>query len=576
MSYTITPEQFKQWRKEVGHNMDDEKTFTPTIEQIKKWRQPSQRFSTLHNLGASFVDPYIELLNRGARGVGLGAHQIPTIPYNKGVASTVGDIGSFIVPVAGEDLAIMRGLGKVAELAPKAMAALKGSKAARIAGRLARGAAEGASTSAAMRPQNQSAESAAIAGGLGGIAGEGIGGALAHTVNPLFRTARFQNFMNAFLKGKLDKTAAGAQRDAVNDVANHYLANRKASNALYDQVFNNLAPKNKVMEMKDLPETTKFMATDTQAPPKLLADIPTTENRWIDPEKIHQKQSQFGRESKIADKRGDFDSRDRRDAYQNALQQDLRGFLSKNGQLENYERAQQNWRQSVHPYLESRVFKPILDNLAPSHNISHTLPGHNLTPDEIASFNVMKSSAPITKISRKFLPAGDEATDNALNEFTNLLGGDRENAIQHARHLFFSKHVDGKNFDMKGLARDLKKLKDENREALIRPEEEAQLEEMERLGKMELTPGKKRLLSMLAMGLGGHHLFGGVEPTTAAGIAGLIAEPYLEPAAAALLGSDPMRATESVLRRNLPIRYAGAPIGAHRGRKTPSYEVPEL
>ena len=116
--------------------------------------------------------------------------------------------------------------------------------------------------------------------------------------------------------------------------------------------------------------------------------------------------------------------------------------------------------------------------------------------------------------------------------------------------------------DMEGLAKDLKKLRDENRDLILSPQEKDQLGEMERLKKLKLGPARKALLGMIAGGLIGHQA--GMPHDVALGTAGggAILQHYLDPAIRSMLETRPFQLADKALAdRRLPLGGLGAAIG---------------
>ena len=534
--------------------------------------------STLQNIVGPVLDPMINMANFALRqGHRLGqlgeqaglkttapapSPKIPHIPYKPGIRSTLLEMGGYLIPGEAEFRAA-NVLGRGAMKAIPALGRLAERKLPALLGRLGKAGAVGVGTAVPARDPGQSVESAALGGGLGGVFGEGLARVVGKVAPSLLRGARFNNFKNAFLKGAPKKLESAAQTDALNHVVDSYQAARKAASKPYKQLWDHLKTSDGNFTFKDVPNLSKLIEKDGDKAVLNLEDIDKNEAGHIDPEQFHFLKSGTFQAAKKSNKLGDV--RAQKEArqgfkYHKAMETDFDNFLSGNNQLENYQGAQENWKKTILPYIDSKIFSKILDEVkTPSgaEEINHE--GAVLSNTQMSK---LKGTARLSKLAKRLLPGAKDADEGAINEFANLLGNDKGSAIQHIRNLLFSKHYEDKEFNMGELGKELRKLKGDNRELILSPHERDQLEEMNRLGKMKLSPWKKAVLGTIVGGALTHHLGGEGMHIAEGGGLGIIGQHYLDPAIESFLGSSGMQALERRTRKAPSLARVGIPLGA--------------
>ena len=547
-------------------------------------------------------------LGRGvARGVGAPgvAQQLGDIsPWQTtpGISETAGNITGWMLPATGVAKGLEVGGDALKMLRPLAAGAEKDVSALRgFLGKGAQGAAIGVGTGALSSPTG-SREGGAVGGGIGGALGGAVSGIGKAIGGPLLRTAAFENAKKAFLSGASKVSASRAQKNVLNDIVDHYNRAQKQASRLYSPIWKNLQAKGAALTPEDLPTLKAEISRDNAhsvrplikinklqkveapeggvlkspqlggRPTPIPFDLPSPQAKLFfkdsfDPKSFHFDKSDMGEQMRKAQSRGTISDKVRTEAYQDAMTKDFNDFLDNHGEKENYQTAQLNWQKTVLPFLENKVFKNHIKP-AMSDDIQQklALPAKGMT---VADIETIKDTAPITNIANKLLPGGDEATPSSLNNLTTLLGGNQQKALQHTRDLLFSKHYDDANdtFDMAGLDKTLGKLKDQNKNLILTPDEQAHLAKMKELGKLKVHPWMKRALAGIATA-GLIHPFLGGTGSALGGAAAALAEPYTERAIGGALKSAPFRrlaASGGVTRRiPLPVKVGGA-IGSQIG-----------
>ena len=240
-----------------------------TADDLKEW-QPKEP-GALESFAGGVVNPNVNILNRilgpaqkvaqiaGLPRSGPSHHwQIPHIPSRGGIAHGIGEIVGYGIPFTGEERLVSKGLQE----AQKALPALEKLAATKLGalGRVGKTAAIGATVGAAARDPGTTAEEGAIGGGVGGTLGEGIGQTLHAVGTPLFRSARFQNFKNAFLQRLPKKAAGAARRDLINHIVDMYQNARQKARTSYNALWNKFGTEEKTVtepEYEFVPEAKK-------------------------------------------------------------------------------------------------------------------------------------------------------------------------------------------------------------------------------------------------------------------------------------------------------------------------------
>ena len=221
-----------------------------------------------HNLAAGAVDPLINVVNLGLKGieslspqkVGVDqtitrpSYRIPDIPYNPGFASTLGEIGGFAIPYVGQEKAAMAGIEGAQKFLPL-LEKLKAIAPLRTAGTIGRGAALGASTGALTANQSDNRRSSALGGALGGGIGETAGQLLRQAGLGLGRIGvkdklnrLFQYHTYPYANMIMDETPEDRM---LNTIGTHYINALNKTKPLYDEVFNTLGEEGRQMSPTD-------------------------------------------------------------------------------------------------------------------------------------------------------------------------------------------------------------------------------------------------------------------------------------------------------------------------------------
>jgi len=189
MSYTLTLKDIDPLMKASA---TPPKNYTLTLKDIQGLQPPPpQHHSSLYNLGAGFLNPFINMLNLLPEGVTAGMHAlgakrfqdplIKTFPSEGGLAYDVGNVAGFAVPF-GDIAGGVEGASALARGIPgigrglKALARVPGGT---LAGRTAQTAIAGGLTGAATTSPTTGRETGAIGGtigaGLGGLGSQVLG-----------------------------------------------------------------------------------------------------------------------------------------------------------------------------------------------------------------------------------------------------------------------------------------------------------------------------------------------------------------------------------------------------------------
>ena len=502
--------------------------------------------------------------------------------------------GGSILPFAVGAGEVARGIG----LAGDAMGA--GEALATGVGRAGTNIAASAVTGGVEAPAEQG-EQGAMGGAIGGAAGSAIGAAagriLPKIAAPILKSTQYENLKSNFLKGLPTSTEAKAQRGLFNDILNHYQQSRNMIRPQYDQVFDVLKANNDVMTPEDFPFLQEEISKDLSAKERPLIPLrdlplkPNTDqviaqnrqikpfsnkkllfnakhNAWmmkgpnkkmvfvdqdgnpvlsqgIDPEQVHYLQSRYGQlaQKNLDNPQGNnFAVGSRQKAYQNALQNDLQNYLSNKGLDQKYQMANDNWRKALAPYKNSKIFQKVIRP-----NMDYEKIGEiEGTPISNSDIHLLKTSSPVSQMAKKVLPGGNEADDSAYRNLATLLGGDTNLARLHARNLMVAKHINDDTIDFEGLSKSLNKLKDENKNFLLTPEEQGKLKTMATLKKQQLSPAMKRFLLGATAGAAG--LTHGPVTGVLAGALGFAGKPYLDAVADKFLGAAPVRGAVNAMK----------------------------
>ena len=172
------------------------------------------------------------------------------------------------------------------------------------------------------------------------------------------------------------------------------------------------------------------------------------------------KKARMGQAAQKSDKLGDVASqRAARQArrYRAAMSKDFRTFLARHGLDDAYTRAQDNWKATIKPYLDSDIFKKGIEPEMEAPTASaHQTEGQELNPEQLEK---IKNTAPISKLAKKFLPGGEDWTDEKLNELGNLLGNDKPSAVSTCAQFAFFQALPGRSNGYGRIGQRLKEIK---------------------------------------------------------------------------------------------------------------------
>lgn len=504
------------WDKYVVHNASTQsKALTRPIDWDQYLvKKPPQDYGVLHNIGAGFSNPLINVANRAlaqAHAIGhLGeasgllphqvepVHHIDPIPHSGHVAYGIGDIGSYVLPFEAE----MQGanlLTSGAEHLIPALGRLAERKGISTAGRVAKAGAVGAGTAIPLRDPDETVKSAALGGGIGGAAGETAGQLLRGVGAGLGKIGAREKLGRLFKKSvdtfnPIDPEDTSHDR-MINTIAHHYLTKLNEVNPIYDKIFNAMDEKGEFMQPSDL-KSYRHTIGDMSGRDRgklqysNLRSFIHPDLKAIDSLDVHKFKSELGnRMAKIGDTHPDYSTYAR---AREGLDLDLNTFLKKTGQHEEYDRARKIFKKNVGPFRDIRVFKnTILPNLEKAIDIEDG--------QKVYRVGGFKTDTPISRITKSLLPGPKDSTMTELNKLKTLMGGDIEDAKEHGRNVFYAQHFrrqpnGQRELDIPAFLKREEGLSDGQRDFLIPKEEQKAIDTLRRLNLNKLSAKQKTIL----------------------------------------------------------------------------------
>jgi len=477
-------------------------------------KKPPQDYGVLHNIGAGFANPLINLANRTlaqVHGIGhLGQesgvlatdaakpHHIDPIPHSGNIAYGIGDIGSYALPFEGEMRAANLATKGAEHLIP-ALGTLAEHKGIATAGRVAKAGVVGAGTAIPLRDPDTSIKGAALGGGIGGALGEtagqllrGVGASLGKIGAREKLGSLFQKSVGAINPIDPEETA---HDQMINTIAHHYLNKLNAVNPIYNNIFKTLDENGEFMQRPDLKSYRNTIGDMSHRDRgKLeysnLRSFIHPDLKAIDARDVHAYKSELGnRMAKIGDTHPDYSTYAR---AREGLELDLNSFLKKTGQHQEYARAQKLFKKGVGPFRDIKVFRnAIMPNLEKDIDIADG--------EKVYKLGGFKSDTPIGRITKALLPESKDPTMTQLKKLQTLMGGNIKDAKEHGRNVLyaqhFRRHPNGQmELDIPNFLTREKQLSDGQRDFLIPKAEQKSIDTLRRLNLNKLSPKQKTIL----------------------------------------------------------------------------------
>ena len=576
----VTPDlaDLYAWKKEKK----DAGKLDTTPQELRGWQQegaqtvPHQNIPHWQNLLAGVTHGPINLANLVLQGIQEPAHALAGRPIDKAVIPQiphsphsllydVGDIGSSILPFARAARGVEAagtGAMRLADLARRVPVGTLERKLARLplmrpAGKVLTSTGAGALVGAGTADPNQRTLGS-IVGGLGGGVGEAVGQGLGYAFRRLRDAPAVSKLRDIAAKG-LNLVEAPAHR-LVKAIAQAYIAARNKTAPLYEKIFGELRNRNAGMTENDFPnykevrnriinENMKMpyeavpikkllrMEASTDATPP--SDLMLMYQRWkplieqlggekfpeepsnklANPNYIHRLQS-YLRSMGRPEARG----------LGRALRKDLVNFLRKEGLDNEYERATDQFRKDVAPFLRSEtVKKHIIPKIDSEIDRLDQAP-ENFDPEGRyrRAFKGIDTSGgeALSNIGKGLVPSATDQGMEKLNYLENILGHLPDNAaMTHARDNIFANtlrahpHTEEMVPNMNLVINRYEKLTPAQRNKLFAPHENKLLNTLVEIKqKKPKTHKLTQLGERLLAGTIGHHLAGW--PGAFAGYAG--------------------------------------------------------
>jgi len=446
------------------------------------------------------------------------APQLPTFKGTHGVPAFLGDVAGFALPFGAASKALSVG-AKLPVIESMVSGLKPGLKS------LAKTMGSGAVAGYADTSPDSSRKANALMSAAGGLIGEGGARALgkgfetipkllpraAPEIPPTELETEFENTLSKINQEKRP-TSTEASQDLLNSLVRKYSEARQGVRPLYDEVFGGSA-KGLVepMEKSDLKNYRNYrMGLPRYRSAKLLPyrGLETPDMEAVNPQDVHFYKSNLMKLGRKYLQSNPELARNYNEAAE-ALDYDLGKFLNKQGLGDAYNEAQTQWANKVVPYTSDKNFSQILEHLdkdklakfekAP--NIQ-SAKASGLDEDVIDTTtpNFLKETAPVAKLTSRFLPTHSEYDPGSMEKLGTLLK-DKDLAAKHLKNIFYAKHQKTNGFDLGSFLKEMyskvgkagKSLSPEQRNFMFTPEERKYWDALDEMHDQykEIIKGKK-------------------------------------------------------------------------------------